>query len=148
MSGEPGFKSRFFGPRTHAFPHFLWAACHTVPASRWPVSLIFKCPKGSCLHSAFPLSSGLSVPSWMNGINGIALSILTTGELALESRVLKKSCRGVGGAGVGSEGVRPLRAPPCPHIFAPEMASRIANFPNSQTRGSLLYRELWSFCWI
>lgn len=33
----------------------------------------------------------------MNGINGIALSILTTGELALESKVLKKSCLRVGG---------------------------------------------------
>lgn len=83
----------------------------------------------------------------MNGINGIALSILTTGELALESQVLKKFCRGRGvrEAGRGEwRGVRPLRAPPCPHIFAPDMAPRIANFPNSQARGSLLYRELWS----
>lgn len=142
MSGEPGFKSRSFGPRTHAFSHSPRAACHTVAASRWPASLIFKCPKGSCLHSAVPLSSGLSIPPWMNGINGIALSILTTGELAMESQVLKKSYCCVGGCGrrvEGSEGVRPLRAPPCPHIFAPEMASRIANFPNCQARGSLLY---------
>lgn len=84
------------------------------------------------------------------GINGIALSILTTGELALESQVLKKSCRGRGvrEAGRGELGGEALESSSSPHIFAPEMAPRIANFPNSQAWGSLLYRELWSFCWI
>lgn len=64
-------------------PH---AGCHTVAALNLLVTLLYKLPKGREGLASFlpPISLGPAIPLWINrinGINGIALNFLATGEL-------------------------------------------------------------------